>query len=126
MTYVKGAGALAGKGKVEVTAADGSVSTIAAKNILLATGSEVTPLPGVTIDEKRIVSSTGALALTEVPKRFAVIGGGVIGLELGSVWHRLARPADRRPLPRRPCRRRHQKHTPHTPRSFALRPYIYI
>ena len=60
-----------------------------AKNILIATGSESSPLPGVTVDEKRIVSSTGALTLTSVPKTLVVIGGGVIGLELGSVWQRL-------------------------------------
>src|SRR5690349_9038656 len=63
--------------------------TVRAKNIVIATGSSVTPLPGVEIDEKIVVSSTGALELTEVPKRMVVIGGGVIGLELGSVWRRL-------------------------------------
>ena len=69
---------------------DGVVKdTLAAKNILIASGSEVTPLPGVTIDEKKIVSSTGGLELTEVPKRLVVIGAGIIGLELGSVWRRL-------------------------------------
>ena len=69
---------------------DGVVKdTLATKNILIASGSEVTPLPGVTVDEKKIVSSTGALELTEVPKRMIVIGAGIIGLELGSVWRRL-------------------------------------
>ena len=63
--------------------------TVRAKNIVIATGSSVTPLPGVEIDQKRIVDSTGALELAEVPKRMVVIGGGVIGLELGSVWRRL-------------------------------------
>jgi dihydrolipoamide dehydrogenase len=63
--------------------------TVRAKNIVIATGSSVTPLPGVTIDQQRIVDSTGALELPEVPKRMVVIGGGVIGLELGSVWRRL-------------------------------------
>jgi dihydrolipoamide dehydrogenase len=63
--------------------------TVRAKNIVIATGSSVTPLPGVTIDQERIVDSTGALELSEVPKRMVVIGGGVIGLELGSVWRRL-------------------------------------
>ncbi len=63
--------------------------TVRAKNIVIATGSSVTPLPGVTIDQERIVDSTGALELAEVPKRMVVIGGGVIGLELGSVWRRL-------------------------------------
>lgn len=62
---------------------------VRARNIIIATGSSVTPLPGVTIDQKRIVDSTGALELAEVPKHLVVIGGGVIGLELGSVWRRL-------------------------------------
>jgi len=78
-----------GGGIVTVTAEDGKASDIAAKHIVIATGSEVTPLPGVTIDEKQIVSSTGALALPKVPKSMIVVGGGVIGLELGSVWRRL-------------------------------------
>jgi dihydrolipoamide dehydrogenase len=63
--------------------------TVRAKNIVIATGSSVTPLPGIEIDQERIVDSTGALELPEVPKRMVVIGGGVIGLELGSVWRRL-------------------------------------
>ena len=63
--------------------------TVRAKNIVIATGSSVTPLSGITIDQERIVDSTGALELPEVPKRMVVIGGGVIGLELGSVWRRL-------------------------------------
>jgi len=63
--------------------------TVRAKNIVIATGSSVTPLPGITIDQERIVDSTGALELAQVPKRMVVIGGGVIGLELGSVWRRL-------------------------------------
>jgi dihydrolipoamide dehydrogenase len=63
--------------------------TLATKAILIASGSEVTPLPGVTVDEKKIVSSTGALELAEVPKRLVVVGAGIIGLELGSVWRRL-------------------------------------
>jgi len=68
---------------------DGSADEIPTKNILIATGSEVTPFPGITIDEEKYVSSTGALALKEVPKRMVVIGAGVIGMELGSVWSRL-------------------------------------
>ena len=76
-------------GKVEVKAADGTVRALETKNIIIATGSDVAPLPGVTIDEKQIVSSTGAIALKEVPKRLLVVGAGVIGLELGSVWKRL-------------------------------------
>ena len=75
--------------EVSVSAADGSAQTITAKNILLATGSEPATLPGVDADEEVIVTSTGALSLKEVPKRMVVIGGGVIGLELGSVWGRL-------------------------------------
>jgi len=63
--------------------------TVRAKNIVIATGSSVTPLPGIEVDQQRIVDSTGALELPQVPKRLAVIGGGVIGLELGSVWRRL-------------------------------------
>jgi len=89
VTYVKAAGKLLGGGRVEATGLDGTTQTLKAKHIILATGSEVTPLPGVPIDEKRILSSTGAIALTEVPKKMVVIGGGVIGLELGSVWSRL-------------------------------------
>jgi dihydrolipoamide dehydrogenase len=75
-------------GKVEVKTRDGT-RTLTAKNIVIATGSDVAKLPGITIDEKQIVSSTGAIALKEVPKRLLVVGAGVIGLELGSVWKRL-------------------------------------
>jgi dihydrolipoamide dehydrogenase len=74
---------------VQATKADGSVETVKTTNILIATGSEVTPFPGIEIDEEVIVSSTGALKLKEVPKRMVLIGAGVIGLELGSVWSRL-------------------------------------
>ncbi len=88
VAYLVGAGRLAGDGKVVVTGKDGE-QTVSAKHIVLATGSDVTPLPGVAIDEKRIVSSTGALALPEVPRHLVVIGAGVIGLELGSVYKRL-------------------------------------
>ena len=84
-----GSGAIAGAGKVTVTRADGKVETIDAKNIVIATGSESAPLPGVTIDEKTVVTSTGALELTDVPQKLLVVGAGVIGLELGSVWRRL-------------------------------------
>ena len=87
--WVKGVGAIAGAGKVNVTATDGTVSVLEAKNIVIATGSEPSPLPGVAVDNLRIVDSTGALSLTEVPKSLIVIGAGVIGLELGSVWRRL-------------------------------------
>jgi dihydrolipoamide dehydrogenase len=84
-----GRGAITAPGKVSVTAEDGKVTEIEAKNIVIATGSEVTPLPGVAIDEKQIVSSEGALELAKVPSKMVVIGAGVIGLELGSVWRRL-------------------------------------
>ncbi|KIL99731.1 Dihydrolipoamide dehydrogenase of 2-oxoglutarate dehydrogenase [Paramagnetospirillum magnetotacticum MS-1] len=89
VTYIIGAGAITAPGQIEVTAKDGAKSTVAAKHIVIATGSEVTPLPGVEIDEEVIISSTGALALPKTPKHIVVIGGGVIGLELGTVWGRL-------------------------------------
>jgi dihydrolipoamide dehydrogenase len=87
--FLHGAGRITAVGKVEVTAPDGSKQTIDAKAIAIATGSESTPLPGVEIDEERIVTSTGALELKSVPKRLLVVGAGVIGLEIGSVWRRL-------------------------------------
>ncbi|ACK51431.1 dihydrolipoamide dehydrogenase [Methylocella silvestris BL2] len=74
---------------VEVTAEDGGQQTLTAKNVVIATGSDVAPLPGVEIDEETIVSSTGALSLKQPPKDLLVVGAGVIGLELGSVWGRL-------------------------------------
>jgi dihydrolipoamide dehydrogenase len=87
--YIKGFGRIAGQGKVIVTAADGKEATHTTTNILIATGSESTPLPGVDVDEKKIVTSTGALELKKTPKKMVVIGGGVIGLEMGVVWRRL-------------------------------------
>ncbi|MFF8800422.1 MULTISPECIES: dihydrolipoyl dehydrogenase [unclassified Methylobacterium] len=84
-----GRGRIAGAGRVEVIAEDGGNQMLETKNIVIATGSDVTRLPGVTIDEKTVVSSTGALELDRVPKKLVVIGAGVIGLELGSVWRRL-------------------------------------
>ncbi|GAX80721.1 hypothetical protein CEUSTIGMA_g8156.t1 [Chlamydomonas eustigma] len=87
--YVKGWGKIVGPNKVEVALSDGGSKIIDTKNIIIATGSEVTPLPGVPIDEKKIVSSTGALVLKEVPKTMVVIGAGYIGLEMGSVYSRL-------------------------------------
>ena len=87
--WVKGSGKIAGPGKVEVTGADGAVTSLVATNIFIATGSEPSGLPGVTVDNKRIVDSTGALSLPDVPKSLIVIGAGIIGLELGSVWRRL-------------------------------------
>src|SRR5215468_11060317 len=84
----QGIGRVAAPGKVEV-AADGKAQALDAKAIVIATGSDVARLTGIDIDEKRIVSSTGALALERVPQRLLVVGAGVIGLELGSVWRRL-------------------------------------
>jgi len=86
---VDGFGKITGPNSVAVSKADGSVEDIPTKNILIATGSEVTPFPGIEIDEETIVSSTGALSLKKVPERMVLIGAGVIGLELGSVWTRL-------------------------------------
>src|ERR671917_1560284 len=86
---VIGTARIAAPGQVEVTSEDGSNRILETKNIVIATGSDVTRLPGIEIDEKVIVSSTGALELESVPKRLVVIGAGVIGLELGSVWRRL-------------------------------------
>ena len=89
--YVKGVGKLGPGGAVNVALAAGGASTLKAKSIIIATGSEPTPLPPVPVDNAggRIVDSTGALALKAVPKTMAVIGAGVIGLEMGSVWRRL-------------------------------------
>jgi dihydrolipoamide dehydrogenase len=84
-----GTGRIAGAGRVEVTAEDGGNQMLETRSIVIATGSDVARLPGVTIDEKVVVSSTGALELDRVPKKLLVIGAGVIGLELGSVWRRL-------------------------------------
>ena len=88
--YVVGAGRIESPGKVVVAARNGGgAKELATKNILIATGSDVMPLPGVTIDEERIVSSTGALDLKRVPKHLLVVGAGYIGLEMGTVWRRL-------------------------------------
>lgn len=86
---VDGWGKIEGKGVVSVALNDGKARTLNTKNIIIATGSDVVSLPGIDIDEKRVVSSTGALSLSKIPKHMVVIGGGVIGLELGSVWKRL-------------------------------------
>ena len=88
VTYLVGNGEIVGPGTVKVTGKDGE-QTVTAKAIIIATGSDVTPLAGVDIDEESIVSSTGALALSKVPGSLVVIGGGVIGLELGTVWRRV-------------------------------------
>ncbi|MGH8488162.1 MAG: dihydrolipoyl dehydrogenase family protein, partial [Gammaproteobacteria bacterium] len=87
--WIKGWGHLAGHGRVIVSAHDGSESEVKAANIVIATGSKPVSLPSIDIDNKRILDSTGALSLPEVPKRLVVIGAGVIGVELGSVWRRL-------------------------------------
>ena len=89
--YLKGAASFLTPTKLSVSLLDGSTSEVDAKNIVIATGSEVTPFPGgsIEIDEKQIVSSTGALDLQQVPEKMVVIGGGIIGLEMGSVWSRL-------------------------------------
>jgi dihydrolipoamide dehydrogenase len=84
-----GMGRIVKPGVVEVTGADGAKETIETKAIVIATGSDSAPLPGVTIDEKQIVTSTGALELAQVPAKLLVVGAGVIGLEMGSVWRRL-------------------------------------
>src|SRR5262245_5095668 len=87
--HFHGSGRILGPGGVEVTFINGEKQPVEAKAIAIATGSEVAPLPGISIDEKRVISSTGALSLPSVPKRLVVIGAGYIGLELGSVWSRL-------------------------------------
>ena len=87
--YIKGWGRIAGPGKVAVKAEDGTETVLDTLNIIIATGSEPTPLPGVDVDQKRIIDSTGALVIPEIPKSMVVIGAGIIGLELGSVWRRL-------------------------------------
>ncbi len=87
--YLKGRGHIDAPGKVSVTEGPDKGKTLDAKNIIIATGSESTPLPGIEVDEKTIVTSTGALEFDKVPKHLVVIGAGVIGLELGSVWKRL-------------------------------------
>jgi dihydrolipoamide dehydrogenase len=80
--YIKGAGSFVDEHTVKVNLADGGEQTVRAKNIIIATGSESTPFPGLEIDEKKVITSTGAIALKEVPKKMTVIGGGIIGLEM--------------------------------------------
>ena len=87
--HFHGTGRILGPGKVEVTFINGEKQAVESKTIVIATGSEVAALPGIAIDEETVISSTGALSLNKVPKRMVVIGGGYIGLELGSVWSRL-------------------------------------
>jgi dihydrolipoamide dehydrogenase len=87
--YLRGWGSIPKAGEVLVSGAEGEPQTLKTKNTLIATGSESSPLPGVEVDEAQIVTSTGALEIPKVPKSMIVIGAGVIGLELGSVWSRL-------------------------------------
>merc|ERR1712038_1652434 len=88
--HVEGHGKITGPNEVSVIDGNGAVSqVINTKNIMIATGSEVTPFPGIEIDEQNIISSTGALSLSKVPESMIIIGAGVIGVELGSVWSRL-------------------------------------
>jgi len=87
--WIKGTARIAAPGLVEVALKQGGQQQVKTRHILIATGSESTPLPGIAIDEQRIISSTGGLSLPSVPKHLVVIGGGYIGLELGSVWRRL-------------------------------------
>jgi dihydrolipoamide dehydrogenase len=89
ITAFHGLGTIEAPGKVKVTADDGSEQVLETTNIVIATGSDSANLPGIEIDEERVVTSTGALELKEVPKKMLVVGAGVIGLELGSVWSRL-------------------------------------
>jgi dihydrolipoamide dehydrogenase len=85
----RGVGRIAAPGKVEVKAGDGKTQTLETKAIVIATGSDVARLNGIDLDEKRVVSSTGALELPKVPQKLLVVGAGIIGMELGSVWRRL-------------------------------------
>src|SRR6516164_6643954 len=85
----QGAGRILAPGKVEVKNADGKAQVLETKNIVIATGSDAARLNGIDFDEKRIVSSTGALDLAKVPQKLLIVGAGIIGLELGSVWRRL-------------------------------------
>lgn len=89
VTYYKGEGSFVDEHNLKVTPSEGEAFEVKAKDIIVATGSEPTPFPGIEIDEERIVLSTGALALKEVPKRMAIIGGGIIGLEMALVYLRL-------------------------------------
>ena len=85
--YIPGTAAFSGEHEVKVNRIDGGEQTLIGKNIIIATGSEATPFPGLTIDEKRVVTSTGAIALESVPKKMIVIGGGIIGLEMVGFRH---------------------------------------
>lgn len=87
--YLKGEGTFVNENEIKVALNDGGETTVRGKNILIATGSEATPFPGLEVDEKRVVTSTGALSLEKIPESMVVVGGGIIGLEMASVWSRL-------------------------------------
>jgi dihydrolipoamide dehydrogenase len=87
--YIKGEGSFVNEHEIKVALNDGGETSVKGKNILIATGSEATPFPGLEIDEKRVITSTGALSLEKIPESMLVIGGGIIGLEMASVWSRL-------------------------------------
>jgi dihydrolipoamide dehydrogenase len=87
--YIKGTGRFEDQNTVAVDLTDGGSTVLRGKNIFIATGSEATPFPGLEVDEKKVITSTGAIALEQVPKKMVVIGGGIIGLEMASVWSRL-------------------------------------
>lgn len=80
--YIPGTGSFVDEHTVAVNLVEGGEKQFRGKNIIIATGSEATPFPGLNIDEKKVITSTGAIALTEVPKKLSVIGGGIIGLEM--------------------------------------------
>lgn len=87
--YLKGSGSFVSEHEIMVQLNEGGETLVKGKNILIATGSEPMPFPGLEIDEKRVITSTGALSLDKIPESMIVIGGGIIGLEMGSVWSRL-------------------------------------
>lgn len=87
--YLKGEGTFVNENEIKVALNDGGETRVRGKNILIATGSEATPFPGLEIDEKRVITSTGALSLEKIPESMVVVGGGIIGLEMASVWSRL-------------------------------------
>ena len=89
VTYIKGIGSFLDKNKISILNNDGGNKTIEGKKIIISTGSEALPMPGVEFDEKKILSSTGALNIDKVPNKMLIIGAGYIGLEMGSVWSRL-------------------------------------
>ena len=89
ISYFKGLGSLKSKNLISILDEKNKQTSIESKNIILCTGSEPTSLPGIKFDEHKIVSSTGALSLSKVPSKMVVVGGGYIGLEMGSVWARL-------------------------------------